>query len=311
MTNRSSIKFLSLTVLCCLIASNNWNAVAQEPAQLEPAQLLDDPVVDRVTDAPANKQPADLRPQLDQINAKLDRLDRESSQTWLQYVISHDWVDPATFYSVLALTGFGLYRLRRAKNERRYEYVTYVLNVPLRCSDGRKLPPHLSDTDVVASHGLVTGILREDKLESALDKKQLSQLDDAVRKATPNGFLPIDHDMFAMFRTEISEIFNQFFMNWERKANTYECAEFREMYFSVMYENYTERKHVRILIIPKDRLHDLPQSPNEDETTILRSKKMISRLPNLRFMRDEMQRVQSGEIESSAYVRTFEIMDQR
>ena len=78
-----------------------------------------------------------------------------------------------------------------------------------------------------------------------------------------------------------------------------------------MYENFTERKHVRVLVVPKDRLDDLPQNPAQDKSTILRSKKMISRLPNLRFMRDEMQRVESGEVELSAYVRKFEIMDQR
>lgn len=271
-------------------------------------------VISQEIDAPIQENAEqNVQQRLDDIDAKLNEIGQQEKQTWLQYLISHNWVDPATFYGVLGLTAFGFYRFHRAKNERRYEYVTYVLNVPLRCSDGRELPARLTDTgeSVIATHGLITGILREDKLESALDKQQLRQLDEAVRKAIPAGFLPIDHDMFAMFRTEISEIFNQFFMNWERKANTYECAEFREMYYSVMYENFTERKHVRVLVVPKDRLDDLPQNPAQDKSTILRSKKMISRLPNLRFMRDEMQRVESGEVELSAYVRKFEIMDQR
>ena len=282
-TLRSCVYRITAITILCLVASPSL------------AQDSDDQVLAR----------------LDELNAKADRLVDGENQSWIDYLISHDWVDPATFYSVLAISIYGLYRFRRTQTERRYEYVTYVLNVPLHCHDDRKMPARMGNPDETATHGLVTGILREDQLETALDKKQQAQLDAAIKNANASGFLPLDHDMFAMFRTEICEIFNHYFMAWERKANTYECAVFREMYFSVLYETFTERKHLRIVIIPKDRLQDLPQNDNEDKTTILRSKKMISRLPNLRFMRDEMHRVETGEIASSAYVRTFEIMDQR
>ena len=261
-------------------------------------------------DATSNLQDVQLlSDKIDQLQQSLGQQSAADQHGFLEYLASHDWVDPATFYFVLALTAYGVYQLSRARIARRYEYVTYVLNIPLRCTDGRPVEPH---SDVFATHGLITGILREDQFSAAFDRQQLAQLDRSIRQATPEGFLPLDHDMFAMFRTEISEIYSESLMRFERIANDYEHVRFREMYFSVMYEGYTDRKHVRILILPKDRLGDLPD-PEQDRTTILRSRKLMSRLKNLRFMRDEMERVKDigvdDDPELSAYVRTFQIMD--